>query len=72
MACRWLTKRLQGFTHLICNATFDGDPSERYSTTEAAQWLVAQLPELCRASMARFELHLILASGMALYSFLHT
>ncbi|CAL5218921.1 g667 [Coccomyxa viridis] len=62
---RWLTRRVPGVTHLICNATFAGSESEVWAKTLGATWLVAQLPELCSASTATFKLHLTLGSVVA-------
>ncbi len=65
MACRWLTKRIPGFTELICNATSAHPPDNSHlcDTKSAATWLVAQLPKLCSASTSTFKLHLVLETG---------
>ncbi len=70
MACRWLTRRLPGFIHVVCNAAYAHwadytHQSAICDTTSAALWLVAHLPKLCRANTSNFELHLTLDSGKA-------
>ena len=71
LACRWLIRRLPGFTHLVCDATYAndyGDYDDSLGTLcdakSAAIWIVAQLPKLCSGSTSTFKLHLKLDSGM--------
>ncbi len=73
--CRWLTKRLSGFTHLICSMEASGcwvgrqcgSPRCRKKTgfmaKKGAAWLVTQLPRLCKADVLKRELHLSLTFG---------
>ncbi len=72
--CRWLSKRLPGFTQLICNTKHYWQPScyqspeELARATDAAAWLLTQLPVFRIDCMTGSKLHVAISLGATFQS----